>query len=142
MRMHRGFTLIELLVTMAVLAILSAIAWPNYLNYVNQSKAATAQQAIAAAMGALEQQYLDTRSYPASDTIADTHNYFTYVYTPTGNPLGQSYTITASGNGVLGQYYVAANSNDLRCACLACSGNPLSGFSAMLNSCPAGSTPW
>ncbi len=150
-RPQRGFTLIEAMVTVAIIAILTAIAYPNYINYVNKSKTSTGQQAIAAAMASVEQTYLDDRSYPPVATpvtvpapvIIDSGNYFTYNYTQ-GNTggTGQSYYITATGNGPLSQYFIAANSNDVRCVCLNCTANPLSSFTDVDTACPAGSTAW
>ena len=145
-RPQRGFTLIEAMVTVAIIAILTAIAYPNYVNYVNQSKTSTGQQTIAAAMANVEQTYLDYRSYPPAPLvppITDSGNYFTYNYTQ-GNTggTGQSYYITATGNGPLSQYFIAANSNDVRCVCLNCTTNPLSSFTDVNTACPSGSTAW
>ncbi len=141
-RTQTGFTLIELVVTVMIIAILSAIAIPNYASYVSKSKAASGQQAIAAVMSTLEQTYLDTRAYPAAQTITDNNHYFTYTYTQSGSPAGLGFYITAQGNAALNQYYLAANSFDVRCACLACGNNPLSGFNDAALVCPAGSTAW
>lgn len=139
-----GFTLIELMVTVMIIAILATIAYPSYMIYINKSKATSGQQAISAAMTTLEQSYVDNHTYPTTQTITDTNNYFGYTYTQggTGTSAGQSYYINALGNAPLGQYYIAANSNDVRCVCMNCSTNPLSGFTDTNTSCPAGSTPW
>ena len=138
-----GFTLIELLVTVVIIGILTAIAYPNYTQYVNNSKVTDGQQAISAAMASLEQTYLDNRVYPATDTITDSSNYFTYAYTQAGAPLGQAYYIRALGNGPLAADYIAANNADVRCVCLNCTaGNPFSGFTDATTACPAGSTAW
>ena len=137
-----GFTLIELLIVMAIVAILSMIAWPSYLNYVNKSKTAYGQQTIASAMNTLEQQFLDKRTYPATDAISDGKNYFAYTYTQLGNPPGQTYSITAIGNGALSQYFIAANSTETRCVCLNCATNPFTAFNDTTMNCPANSTAW
>ncbi len=141
-RSAAGFTLIELVVTMAIIAVLTAIAYPNYTNYVNKSKVSSGEQAIASNVAAVEQYYLDNRSYPATQTITDSNNYFAYTYTQSGTPTGQAYYITATGNAPLGQYYIAANSASVRCVCLLCSSNPFSGFTDATTACPAGSTAW
>lgn len=142
-----GFTLIELMVTVMIIAILATIAYPSYMIYINKSKATRGQQAISAAMTSLEQSYVDNNHiYPATQSITDTNSYFGYTYTQggtTGTPsAGQSYYINALGNAPLGQYYISANSNDVRCVCMNCSTNPLLAFTDTNTSCPAGSTPW
>ena len=146
-----GFTLTEALVAMVILGILTAIAYPNYVDYVNKSKTATGQQAIAATMATLEQSYLDCRMYPPDSTctpptdapaMTDSGSYFTYTYTQAGTPTGQTFYITASGNGALAKYFIASNSNDVRCVCLNCAGNPFSGFNDTTTACPSGTAAW
>lgn len=152
-RRQAGFTLIEAMVTVAIIAILSTIAYPSYISYVNKSKTSTGQQAIAAAMATVEQTYLDDRAYPPvtpvggvlvpAPNITDSGGYFTYTYTQgsQGGTTGQSFYITAAGNGPLAAYSIAANSNDVRCVCLAC-GASLAGFTDVDTVCPAGTTAW
>ncbi len=137
-----GFTMIEVLVVMAIVAILTTVAIPIYTSYINKSKTANGQEAISNVMLTLEQSYQDNRTYPVNQAISDGQNYFNYNYTQSGNPTGQAYYITATGNGVLASDYIAANNSDVRCVCLECASNLLSSFTDTTTSCPTGTTSW
>ncbi len=106
-RRARGFTLIEVLITVAVVAILAAVALPSYTDYVRRSKIIEATSSLSDMRVRLEQQFLDTRQYPASCVAAAAGPAPAgQIYLPAASKFftvtcaltATTYTVTATGN--------------------------------------------
>lgn len=107
LRWTRGFTLIEVLITVAVVAILAAVALPSYTNYITRSKIVEATNSLSDMRVRLEQQFLDTRQYPASCVAAAAGPAPAgQIYLPVASKFftvtcaltATTYTVTATGN--------------------------------------------
>jgi type IV pilus assembly protein PilE len=102
-----GLTLIEILIAVAIVSILASIALPAYRDYVLRGKLTDAQAQLSATRARLEQYFQDNRSYPPqcggtaaglpAFTLPAATNYFT-VTCAAGATVGQTYTLTATGN--------------------------------------------
>lgn len=107
MRQIRGFSLIELLIAIAIIGLLLAIATPTYRDHVRRGAIEEAQAELARGQIALEQFFLDNRTYvgapcPASTTrfaltCALTATTYTITATGSGNVAGFIYTINQQG---------------------------------------------
>lgn len=116
MKLHRkdcpllpsaGFSLIELMITVAIVALLAAIAVPSYTDYLRRGAIEEGTAALASGRVALEQYFLDHRSYvdatcptsTAKFTVSCTTTATTYVITATGigNVSGFVYTLNETG---------------------------------------------
>lgn len=98
-RAPQGFTLIELMVAVAMVAILAAVAMPNYREHVLRSQITDATQALADARAAMEQHYLNQRSY-TSGPCATAVVVGTFTVTCPTTPTAETYQITATGSQV------------------------------------------
>ena len=111
LRSSSGFTLIELMVTIAIVAILSAVAIPAYTDYLRRGKLPDAFTSLSDYRVKMEQYYQDNRNYgtaacadvaggPSWATFSPTNKkYFNYACVlPVTVPVGQQYTITATGS--------------------------------------------
>jgi type IV pilus assembly protein PilE len=110
-RSAKGFTLIELMVTIAIVAILSSVAIPAYTDYIRRSQLPEAFTQLSDYRVKMEQYYQDNRNYGAA-ACADvaggpswatfspaSKKYFNYACVlPVTVPVGQTYTITATGS--------------------------------------------
>ena len=110
---QQGFTLIEVMIVVAIVAILSSVAYPAYTDYVRRGQLQEAFTNLANYRIQMEQYYQDNRRYTANaaaQTCAGAANQqltaaelrgeisnFNYVCVPANN--GQTYTLTAVGNG-------------------------------------------
>lgn len=100
----RGFTLIEVMITVVIISILAAVALPAYTDYVTRGKIPEATNGLASMRIQLEQYYQDNREYGAGGDCG--------VNVPTAKDFafacessdGQSYTITATGQGGMGDF--------------------------------------
>jgi type IV pilus assembly protein PilE len=106
-----GFTLIELMVTIAIVAILSSVAIPAYTDHVRRGQLPEAFTQLTDFRVKMEQYYQDNRNYGAA-ACADiagapswanfapaNRKYFNYACAlPVTVPVGQQYTITATGS--------------------------------------------
>lgn len=96
-RTAQGFTLIELMVTVALIAILAAAAMLNYREHVLRSQITDTTQALADARAAMEQHYLNQRTYTGGPcATATTVGTFSIACTTT--PTAEAYSITATGS--------------------------------------------
>lgn len=91
-----GFTLIELMVAVAIVAILMSIAIPTYRDYVRRGAVEEATALLGGGSVALEQFFLDNRTYVGGPCPGDT-KYFTTACTLAAT----TYTITVTGSGNL-----------------------------------------
>lgn len=103
----KGFTLIELMITVVVISILTMIAYPSYGDYVRRSHLQEAFAGLSEFRMRMEQYFQDNRSYANAGACGaanpvGTNPRFAYACaldTTGGAPAGQSYRMTASGNG-------------------------------------------
>lgn len=106
-RRMAGFSLIELMVTVAIAGLLVSIALPSYRDYVRRGDVQEALAALSSGRIALEQYYLDNRTYVDGPCAASAGRFAvscettaeTYLITATGADLvdGFIYTIDQSG---------------------------------------------
>ncbi len=106
-----GFTLIELMVTIAIVAIISSVAIPAYTDYVRRGQLPESFTQLSDYRIKMEQYYQDNRNYgtaacadiaagPTWANFSPTNKkYFNYACAlPVTVPVGQQYTITATGS--------------------------------------------
>ncbi len=120
-----GFTLIELMVTIAIVAILSSVAIPAYTDYVRRGQLPEAFTNLSDFRVKMEQYYQDNRNYGSAacadiagapswaNFVPANQKYFTYACTlPVTVPVGQTYTITATGSSAsaIGHVYTVNQS--------------------------------
>lgn len=110
LRSSKGFTLIELMVTIAIVAILSSVAIPAYTDYIRRGQLPEGFTQLSDYRVKMEQYYQDNRNYGTAAcadvggvswaTFSPTNKkYFNYACAlPVTVPVGQSYTITATGS--------------------------------------------
>jgi general secretion pathway protein G len=63
-----GFTLLELLVVLGIIALLAALVAPSVVRYMSDARSDAANAQLKNVESAIELYYLDTGSYPPSDT--------------------------------------------------------------------------
>ncbi len=125
LRRARGFTLIEVMITVAVVAILAAVALPSYTDYVRRSKIVEATSSLSDMRVRLEQQFLDTRQYPASCVAAAAGPAPAgQIYLPAASKFftvtcaltATTYTVTATGNAAqaMGGFVYTVDQNNNR----------------------------
>ena len=105
----RGFSLIELMVAVAIVALLAAIATPTYRNYIRRGAVEEATSQLSTGQVALEQYFLDNRTYVGGPCPAATTN-FTFNCTR----AAATYTITATGRNVVAGFTYTLDQADTR----------------------------
>lgn len=118
-----GFTLIEVMIAVVIIGILAAIAIPNYMDYLVRSKLAEAYSTLAGHRVKVEQFYQDNRTYAnacvvgsAAVTPAATQN-FVYACAPSAD--GQSYVLSATGQGSLDGFVFTIDQSNNRATTIA-----------------------
>ena len=102
----QGFTLVELLVAVVIISILSAVAIPAYTDYVARAHITEATNALSELRTRAEQRFADTRTYAgASCTPSSVPKHFTVTCDTAAN----TYTLTATGTGVMVDYNYTVN---------------------------------
>lgn len=96
LREARGFTLIELMIAVAIVAILLSVAIPSYRDYIRRGAVEEATARLGSGSVALEQYFLDNRTYVGGPCPGNT-KYFTTTCTLAAT----TYTITVTGTGNL-----------------------------------------
>jgi len=107
MRQIRGFSLVELMIAIAIIGILMAIAVPGYREHVRRGAVEEAQAQMSSGKVALEQYFLDNRTYTGAGCPAGTSRFamtcalgattFTITATGSGNVSGFVYTLNEQG---------------------------------------------
>lgn len=95
-RSQRGMTLVELMIVVAIIGILTAIAVPGYREYMRRGAVEDGLATLSTSRTALEQFFLDNRTYTGAPNPPDTKE---FVITVAPDADGQGYTLTATGSG-------------------------------------------
>jgi type IV pilus assembly protein PilE len=107
----RGFTLIEMMIVIVIIGILSAVALPAYRDYVARGYISEATGALSELRTRAEQWYADNRTYVGYGcTPTDTPQHFTVNCALDVN----TYTITATGTGVMAGYSYTVNQSNAK----------------------------
>lgn len=85
------------MIAVAMVAVLAAVALPNYRDHVVRSQITEATQALADARAAMEQYYLNQRSYTGGP-CATAATVGTFAIACTTAPTAETYEITATGS--------------------------------------------
>ena len=104
-----GFSLIELLITIGIIGLLAAIAIPSYREHVRRGYIEEATAAEGSGRVAVEQFFLDNRSYVNVPCPASTSR-----FAVTCASTATTYTITATGSGGVAGFIYTLNQADLR----------------------------
>jgi type IV pilus assembly protein PilE len=107
-----GFTLIELMIAIAIVGILATIAIPSYVNYLRRGAAEEGTAALADGRVAIEQFYLDNKTYVGMPCPASTSK-FTMDCTTTP-PTATTYKIIANGTGNMASFVYTIDQTGLR----------------------------
>ncbi|ACT51835.1 type IV pilin protein [Methylovorus glucosotrophus] len=110
-----GFTLIELMITVAIVGILAAVAYPSYTDYVKRAQIPQATGELSQMRNRMERYYQDNRTYAnggACGAVPSTVDHF--VVACATNNGGQSYLITATGNGPMASFVYTIDQNNAK----------------------------
>jgi type IV pilus assembly protein PilE len=104
-----GFTLIELMIAIAIVGLLVAIAVPGYREHVRRGAVEEAHAQLQSGAVALEQYFLDNRTYVGAPCPASTTR-----FALTCTLAAATYTITATGSGNVSGFIYTINEQDVR----------------------------
>ena len=106
---QQGFSLIELIVAIAIVGILTSFAVPSYRDSMRRGYIEEATALLASGRIAVEQYYLDNRTYVGVPCpVGTTH--FTIFCTTTAT----TYSLKAEGNGTVAGFVYTLNEHDVR----------------------------
>ncbi len=108
---NRGFSLIELMIVVAIIGVLSAIAVPAYQDYVKRGHITEATSTISEIRTRAEQWFADRRTYVGfSCTPTQVPAKFTVTCASDAN----TYTLTATGTGLMDGYLYSINETNAK----------------------------
>jgi len=106
---QQGFSLIELIVAIAIVGILTSLAVPSYRDSMRRGYVEEATALLASGRIAVEQYYLDNRTYGGVPCPAGS-SHFTITCASTAS----TYTLTATGSGSVAGFVYTLNERDAR----------------------------
>lgn len=123
-----------MMIAVVIAAILMAIAYPSYQTHVRKTRQAQSQEAVSTAAVYLERKTLSDGKYPASYTVSQYTDLFTYSYSATST--GTDYVLTATGRSgtIAASIWSGLNSRNTRCSCRDCTAP--SAFTSTSTACP------
>ncbi len=114
-RLQKGFTLVELMIVVAIIGILASIAVPSYQEYVRRARASGATGVLADMRIKMEQYYQDNRRYSGGPCTPATGTDTTFFrFECAAAPADTTYTLTATGLGVMSAYTYSINQNNIK----------------------------
>lgn len=106
----RGFSLLELMVAVAIVGILASVAIPSYTDYVIRSRLVDMTDGLAAMSARMEIYYQDNRTYVDSGSFSTPcQTETTDNYSIACASSASTYTLTASGIGVISDFTFTLN---------------------------------
>jgi type IV pilus assembly protein PilE len=108
-RRSRGFSLTELLIALAIVGVLASIAMPSYREHLRKGAMEEVTASLATGRVAIEQFYLDNRSYEDAPCPAGTEHFSVAC-----DSDASTYTLTATGSGLMAGFVLTLDETDAR----------------------------